>query len=136
MPFTVHTKVTVDHLHDYFDCIFSSRTQTHSAIEAFAGHKLDAKSIQKCVRHASNALNLEKNAHDSMVKHMAWGTKRVYLTIVSSSLRSEIHIPDRGNTIIEQFDEMQSPPLISLRVAKKSSLQMVSAVIESHSLIR
>ena len=29
-------------------------------------------------------------------------------------MRSEIHIPHRGNIIIEQFDEMQFPPLTKL----------------------
>ncbi|KIJ17715.1 hypothetical protein PAXINDRAFT_97932 [Paxillus involutus ATCC 200175] len=56
IPFSIHDK-----------------TQTHSAIEAFTGHKLDAKIIQKYINHPSNALNLETNAHDSMDKNLVWG---------------------------------------------------------------
>ncbi|KIK74637.1 hypothetical protein PAXRUDRAFT_835932 [Paxillus rubicundulus Ve08.2h10] len=50
-----------------------TKTQTHSAIEAFTGHKLDAKFIQKYINHPRNALNLQNDAHDSMDKDLAWG---------------------------------------------------------------
>ena len=49
------------------------QSQTHSAIETFTGAVLKAEDVRQYVNHPCNALNLEKNAHDSMDKHLAWG---------------------------------------------------------------
>ncbi|KAF8837546.1 hypothetical protein BDN67DRAFT_972811 [Paxillus ammoniavirescens] len=74
IPFSVHQKVNIDHLDDVILIVYISiQKQTHSAIEAFTGHKLDAKFIQKYINHPSNALNLQIDAHDSMDKFLSWG---------------------------------------------------------------
>ncbi|KAF5379073.1 hypothetical protein D9615_005978 [Tricholomella constricta] len=56
----------------------SAKTQTHAAIEGFAGLVLSAQFVSENINHPRNALNLQNDAHDLMAKYMAWGIEAKY----------------------------------------------------------
>ncbi|KAI0270775.1 hypothetical protein BGY98DRAFT_235614 [Russula aff. rugulosa BPL654] len=43
------------------------------AIEMFTGRQLRTENIQHLINHPANVINIEYNAHESMVRKLAWG---------------------------------------------------------------
>ena len=43
------------------------------AIETFTGQKLRADTVQQFINHPASAMNIERNAHESMDNKLAWG---------------------------------------------------------------
>jgi len=63
------------------------------AIEAFTGQKLRADTVQQFVNHPANAMNIQRDAHDSMVEKLAWGIE-ARLVDRTVRLRSLVCDPD------------------------------------------
>jgi hypothetical protein len=59
------------------------------AIEMFTGYKVRAKWVQLLINSPQNVINLEHNAHLSMVQSLAWG---IEATPVTNRLNDEVRV--------------------------------------------